>query len=78
MGGAGVNIGKEAIKLNAKEHGIDNDGFLTDENYDANPYIHFREDSNGQWTPRSIFADTEGNRIDEMLSEDIGALIESS
>ena len=61
VGGAGVNIGKEAIKLNAEEHGIGYDGFLEDEEYQANHHVHFREDSMGRWTPRSIFADLEAD-----------------
>ena len=68
MGGAGVNIGKACLELNAEEHGIDTDGFLKDEesfNTGAiNNNVLFREDSLGSWTPRSVFIDLEPDNID--------------
>ena len=63
VGGAGVNIGKAALELSAKEHGIGMDGFLVgDEDTrraqdSANHHVLFRENSSGQWTPRSLFFD---------------------
>ena len=76
IGGAGVNIGKSCLELNAEEHGIGADGFLIDEeNYDAstiNNNVLFRENSWGRWAPRSIFIDLEPDNIDQLLTSDIG------
>ena len=80
MGGAGVKIGKACIELNAQEHGIQTDGFFRDEEAsratDANHSVLFREDSMGLWTPRSIFLDRESDQINELLSSDIGQMVE--
>lgn len=63
FGGAGVNIGKACLEQYAEEHGIGADGFFKDEAAANSPeleidhYVHFREDSMGRWTPRSIFID---------------------
>ena len=32
LGGGGINMGKEALELSAKEHGIDMDGYSINDN----------------------------------------------
>ena len=80
IGGTGVKLGKAALELNAEEHGIAPDGFLKDEEAgrgaDIDHNVLFREDSLGRWTPRSIFVDLESNQIDDLLTSDIGQLVE--
>ena len=71
VGGAGVNIGKSCIKQYASEHGIEPDGYMLDEttssDVDVNNYVHFRENSLGRWTPRSLFFDSDPSAIDRLL-----------
>ena len=80
IGGTGVKIGKACMELNAEEHGIGADGFLKDEEAarmaPVNHNILFREDSLGRWTPRTLLFDTESDAIDELLSSEIGQLVE--
>ena len=82
FGGAGVKIGKACLEQYAKEHGIGADGFFVDEEAtrsmtNVNPHIHFRENSLGQWTPRSLFFDLESEEIDRLLTSEIGQLVEA-
>ena len=80
IGGTGVKIGKACMELNAEEHGIGSDGFFKDEeaarSATVNHNILFREDSLGRWTPRTLLFDTASNEIDELLSSEIGQLVE--
>ena len=41
-----------------------------------NHNVLFREDSLGRWTPRTLLFDTASNEIDELLSSEIGQLVE--
>ena len=66
FGGAGVKIGQSFIEKGAQEHSIGADGyFKVDEDLarssDMNNYVHFRENSLGKWTPRSILVDCESD-----------------
>ena len=67
IGGTGVKLGKSALELSTAEHGIGIDGFFTDENAaraaDVNHHVLFRENSIGQWTPRSVFIDNDPDHI---------------
>ena len=78
-GGPGIQMGEACLKLNTKEHGIASDGIFTDEDaarMDVNHDVHFRQDSLGRWTPRSIFIDFGAQIIDNLLSSEIGQLVE--
>lgn len=83
VGGAGVNIGKAALQLSAKEHGIGFDGYLKgDESArrsqeDINHDVIFRENSAGMWTPRSVFFDLQSEQIESLLSDPVGELVET-
>ena len=82
FGGAGINIGKACLEQTAQEHGIGADGFFKDEavarqgEYDIDHLVHFREDSLGRWTPRSIFLDSDRGSIEELRRSEIGQLLE--
>ena len=42
-----------------------------------NHHVHFREDSTGQWTPRSLFFDVQCDQIDYLFDEPVGELVKT-
>ncbi len=66
VGGTGVNIGKACLRRYTEEHGINQNGYLNEHQAanDLNNHVHFRENSLGKWTPRSLFFDSESDQID--------------
>ena len=79
VGGTGVNLGKASLELNTAEHGIGLDGYFKDEetaqNTGINNHVLFRENSIGQWTPRSIFIDNDPDSINSLLTSPTGELV---
>ena len=83
-GGFGVSLGKACLEQYAEEHNIAGDGFFKDEqrardcqvNNKIRHNVHFRENSYGQWTPRSLFFDMETDHIDSLLQSEIGQMIQ--
>ena len=43
-----------------------------------NNHVHFRENSLGKWTPRSILFDCESDDVDSVLASDIGSILEAN
>ena len=64
--------------MSAEEHGIGYDGFMQEDlGTEINHLPIFRENSIGQWTPRSIFIDCEPDQIESLVySDGVGELIE--
>ena len=79
IGGTGVNLGKASLELNAAEHGIGLDGYFKNEDSaqytGINNHVLFRENSLGQWTPRSIFIDNDPDSINTLLNSPAGELV---
>jgi len=67
VGGAGLRIGTACAKQFAAEHGIGNDGTLTDSSSDNTFSSFFEETGAGQYIPRQVSVDLEPTQIDEMM-----------
>lgn len=66
VGGAGLRIGTACTKQYMAEHGIGNDGNLTDSGSDNTFSSFFEETGAGQYIPRQVSVDLEPSQIDEM------------
>ncbi|KAJ5989583.1 hypothetical protein N7481_004793 [Penicillium waksmanii] len=70
VGQAGCQIANSCWELYCLEHGIQPDGYLTDERKKADPdhgfSTFFSETGQGRYVPRTIYADLEPNVVDEV------------
>ncbi|KAG0157138.1 hypothetical protein PDIDSM_4322 [Penicillium digitatum] len=70
VGQAGCQIANSCWELYCLEHGIQPDGFLTEERKKADPdhgfSTFFSETGQGKYVPRTIYADLEPNVVDEV------------
>ncbi|KAK4038143.1 tubulin alpha chain [Parachaetomium inaequale] len=70
VGQAGCQIANSCWELYCLEHGIQPDGFLTEERKAAEPdhgfSTFFSETGNGKFVPRTIYCDLEPNVVDEV------------
>ncbi|KAJ4307268.1 alpha-tubulin [Collariella sp. IMI 366227] len=70
VGQAGCQIANSCWELYCLEHGIQPDGFLTEERKAADPdhgfSTFFSETGNGKYVPRTIYCDLEPNVVDEV------------
>ncbi|KAK3320520.1 tubulin alpha chain [Podospora appendiculata] len=70
VGQAGCQIANSCWELYCLEHGIQPDGYLTEERKAADPdhgfSTFFSETGNGKYVPRTIYCDLEPNVIDEV------------
>ncbi|XP_071746118.1 tubulin alpha chain isoform X2 [Lepeophtheirus salmonis] len=71
LGQAGVQIGNACWELYCLEHGIDPNGFISEQNESTNPernsfQTFFHEGQGSKYVPRAIFIDLEPSVIDEI------------
>ncbi|KAK3990750.1 tubulin alpha chain [Cladorrhinum sp. PSN332] len=70
VGQAGCQIANSCWELYCLEHGIQPDGYLTEERKAADPdhgfSTFFSETGNGKYVPRTIYCDLEPNVVDEV------------
>ncbi|KAK2879281.1 hypothetical protein FQN49_001027 [Arthroderma sp. PD_2] len=71
VGQAGCQIANASWELYCLEHGIQPDGFLTEERKAENPdtgafHTFFSESGKGKYIPRTIYCDLEPNVVDEV------------
>jgi tubulin alpha len=66
VGQAGVQIGNSCWELYCKEHGIQNDGIMTEDSGDSSCSTFFSEVSHKKYVPRMVMVDLEPTVIDEV------------